>query len=192
MSWPFSAGAAGLATERPGGTIVEMRPGRLEPNFPGMRSMFASPETFLNQMRQQLAESERAVLADIEASRHLRLGTYVSTTSIPDPSRREFREFEVPEGFELTAEEKQAFAANVTAWAQSQRKMLEEDHKEMYAAILRTFPIDEYFAAESESTEPLHAAVYLGVEGARTRATFSSQDGELRRRSELFLPRSCE
>ena len=151
VSWPFSASAADLVTERPDGTIVEMRPVRLEPSFRRMRSMFASPDTFLNEMRQQLAEFQRDVLADIKAGRRLRLGEYVNTTSIPDPTRREFREFEVPEGFRLTAEERQVFTAKVTAWVQSQRTLLEEDYEEMYAAILRAFPIDEYFAAESEA-----------------------------------------
>lgn len=149
VSWPFSASPAGLANKRRDGAIVEMRPVRREPSFTRMRSMFASPEAFLNEVRRELAESERDVLADIEASRRLRLGKHRYTTSIPDPSRTEFRESEVPEGFELTAEEKQVFAANVTAWAQSQRTLFEENYEEIYAAIIRAYPFDEYFAAES-------------------------------------------
>ena len=99
------------------------------------------------------ANDGRKLLADIEAGRRLRLGKYVYTTTIPDPSQREFREFEVPESFKLTAEERRVFTAKATAWAQSQQTLLEEDHEEMYAAILRAFPIDEYFAAEPEADE---------------------------------------
>ncbi len=102
-------------------------------------------------MRRELDEKKLRVLGDLTASRHIRLSRHVSATSQPDPVRREFRDIEFPGGFKLTTGEKQAFTANLTDWIQTRRKLLEDDHEAMNMAIIKAFPIDKYFAAESNA-----------------------------------------
>jgi hypothetical protein len=159
VSWLLSDWGAEVPTERHAARqadrVVIIQSIGQAPNLEQMAALLASPMSFLKGLRRELDATERRVLDDIAASRHVRLGRYHYTTSIPDPSRMEFRDIEVPAGFELSAGDKQAFTANLTDWIQSRRKLFEEHHEEIHAAITKAFPIDEYFAAEANARTPV-------------------------------------
>lgn len=159
FSWPFSEWGAEVPTDPLSaprtGSVVSIQATRQAPNLEQPATLFASPASFLNAMRRDLDSMERRTLDDIAASRNIRLGSYQYTTSIPDPSRMEFRDIEIPAGFKLTAGQKQALTASLVDWTQSRRKLLEEHYEDMHAAITKAFPLDEYFAAEANAETPV-------------------------------------
>ena len=159
LDWPFSGWSATVPIERrdalQAGTVAAMETVRQPPDLEETVTLLASPESFLNGLKRELNATERRSLDDIARSRNIcvgRIGTVVtSRTSIPESSCPQFQEIEMPADFELTAAEKQVFKAHLTDWIQSRHRLSEENYEEMYAAILKAFPIDAYFAAEAKT-----------------------------------------
>jgi hypothetical protein len=109
------------------------------------RALTKSAESFRDEAVRRIAAAEARMIADTLASRGVQRGTYRQTDN--DGNTR-FKASSPKDVKALSADEIKQLRGMAKKEFQRRRAVVQQNYKELHAAILKAFPLDRYVADE--------------------------------------------